>query len=100
MDEAREKPKRVRDPEYFRAYRAAHRDEMNAARQRWRDAHPEQEKANQDAYCAAQEPDITLTADHVVPLSRGGANDIGKIQPLCGSCNSRKHTKIVDYRPS
>jgi len=39
-----------------------------------------------------------LTADHVVPLSKGGTNYIENIQPLCSSCNSRKHTQTVDYR--
>jgi 5-methylcytosine-specific restriction endonuclease McrA len=39
-----------------------------------------------------------LTRDHVIPLSRGGTNTIDNIQPLCISCNSWKHTKIIDYR--
>jgi 5-methylcytosine-specific restriction endonuclease McrA len=40
-----------------------------------------------------------LTADHVVPVALGGASDISNIQPLCQPCNSRKGTKIIDYRP-
>lgn len=35
--------------------------------------------------------DLKLTRDHIVPLSRGGTNDISNIVPACRSCNSRKH---------
>lgn len=42
--------------------------------------------------------DVTLTVDHVVPLSKGGSNMIDNIQPLCGPCNSSKHVRTIDYR--
>lgn len=44
------------------------------------------------AYCHARKP---LTADHVVPLSRGGLHTIGNLLPACKSCNSRKHTRYL-----
>lgn len=44
--------------------------------------------------------DIKLTLDHVVPIFCGGKNMIENAQPLCKSCNSKKHTKIIDYRPT
>ncbi len=48
--------------------------------------------------CGRREPEIKLTVDHVVPLSKGGANSIDNIQPLCQSCNSSKHRRTIDYR--
>ncbi len=39
-----------------------------------------------------------LEADHLVPLTQGGSDDINNIQPLCGVCNRRKFTAVIDYR--
>jgi hypothetical protein len=51
--------------------------------------------------CGQQEitDGITLCFDHVVPLSVGGYNIISNAQPLCRSCNSKKHRKVLDLRP-
>lgn len=48
--------------------------------------------------CGRREPEIKLSADHVIPLSQGGMNSIDNIQPLCFSCNSSKWNKAIDYR--
>lgn len=48
--------------------------------------------------CKKREPEIKLTADHIIPLSViGSSNNIENIQPLCQPCNSWKNKKTIKY---
>lgn len=46
--------------------------------------------------CCGTKENISL--DHITPIYLKGENKIDNLQPLCRSCNSRKGTKIIDYR--
>ena len=48
--------------------------------------------------CGKKEPKIKLTIDHIIPISRGGLDNIGNIQPLCRRCNIKKYTKTIQYK--
>lgn len=47
--------------------------------------------------CARCGVKTKLTRDHILPVSKGGSDNIANIQPLCRSCNSSKATKQIRY---
>ena len=100
---ARSKKWAEENPDKVKSAKANNRRKRRAARHASSGSFTAKEfKALCDAYdnrclaCGDTEP--VLEADHVVPLTRGGSDDIGNIQPLCGACNRKKFVNIVDYR--
>lgn len=47
------------------------------------------------AYCTAPTPLADIQAEHVVPLSRGGANNRSNLLPSCAPCNSDKRDLLL-----
>lgn len=50
-------------------------------------------------YCQSQEqysPD-PFSVEHIIPLSKGGANDMDNLAFACQGCNNRKYTSIEAF---
>lgn len=45
--------------------------------------------------CAKCRSGVNVQMDHILPVSRGGTNEIHNLQPLCGPCNLAKRAKIL-----
>lgn len=43
--------------------------------------------------CGATNKETTLEIDHIVPVSKGGTNNINNLQTLCKKCNRSKYTR-------
>ena len=55
------------------------------------------EKHGNKCLCCGR-TDVKMTMDHVKPIFIGGSHTVDNVQPLCLSCNSKKHIKHIDYR--
>ncbi|WP_155053930.1 HNH endonuclease [Streptomyces blattellae] len=45
--------------------------------------------------CALCNVAKATTADHVLPLSKGGTNHIDNLRPACGPCNYRRGNRTA-----
>jgi 5-methylcytosine-specific restriction endonuclease McrA len=101
---------RSKNRDYYRQHRGRFYEYVNRRRARKAQAEGSHTEAEWEALkgrynytclcCGKREPDITLTRDHILSLDTGGSDSITNIQPLCKSCNSKKSTKNIDYRPN
>lgn len=49
------------------------------------------------AYCEmCGQTDVPLQVDHIVPISKGGLNEISNMQLLCYECHMKKHNYYFD----
>ncbi len=40
--------------------------------------------------CGKTTTETELTIDHIIPLAKGGSNDMSNLQALCRHCNQKK----------
>lgn len=50
--------------------------------------------ANDNYTCCSCGSLEQLTVDHIVPVSKGGGDEMGNLQTLCRPCNSRKGARL------
>ncbi|MBW2596963.1 MAG: HNH endonuclease [Deltaproteobacteria bacterium] len=47
-------------------------------------------------YCGRRAPDVELHVDHIIPLSRGGTDDLDNLVTACSECNIGKSTRLIE----
>lgn len=92
---AQRKQRRIAKPDVYRAHAENRRARKLAAGGHYTAAQIAALADQQRHRCANCGKSIRkgYEVDHIVPLTRGGTNDIRNIQLLCQSCNRRKHNK-------
>lgn len=46
-------------------------------------------------YCGASGDNISLEIDHIIPVSKGGIDNINNLVTACSTCNNKKRAKIL-----
>lgn len=111
--------------EYNRAYHAAHAETIRMRMRAYQAAHLEEDRARRHnrrallkgnggsytaqeikkmraeqagicAYCHYQHNPDRLTIDHILPITKGGSNNISNICLACWRCNLTKHARTLE----
>lgn len=86
------------------AWKKANREKVNEMRQRYRARKYEngefyvREKFLKRLYaspCVNCGTTENISADHIIPITRGGVHSEGNLQPMCIPCNSSKNDKFM-----
>jgi len=81
----------------YQAYRQRRRASLRAAEGSYTHEQIQEQYERQKGRCYYCHEKVALNAfhvDHVIPLSRGGSNDISNIVVSCATCNLSKHNKL------
>ena len=51
-------------------------------------------------YCGKSAPDVVLEVDHIIPVAKGGDNDLSNLITACFDCNRGKRDKKLTDKQS
>lgn len=51
-------------------------------------------------YCGRKSPEVTLAADHVLPIARGGRATLENLVTACSDCNLGKSDRLLTAIPA